>query len=170
MQIEIPLITPLAVKYFNKASSNEQQEYYRALYFKKHGFEAQGVAWMPTAFSTLPPSYRVLILEKYYVTNPTKFVIDKLSIAYLKNREEEKARTFLKICFENGEIDKGLYEYYDSNLTMFENAFRKNIKRFSIANNLDEAKSNFDKLLPSITEGDRNSFIVLLSMILNTEL
>lgn len=258
MQIEVPLITPLAMKYYNNASCKEQMDYYRALdirlcleklcdelifefvssehkdkwngynlhnkliaaksfidniiidnllkakrigntgahygeegnivdsdienakkyilefslnvfvsYFKKYGFDAQGITWIPTVFSTLPPSYRVLILKEYYATNPTAFVINKLSLAYLKDSRAEEARLFLKKCFDIGEIDKGMYVCLNDNLSLLEDAFKIDIKRFSIASNLDEARDNFMRLLPSIKEEDRNSFVILISMLLN---
>lgn len=258
MDIDIPLITPLSMKYYNKASCKENEAYYRALdirlclekicdeiilefvsseakknwskytlhkkleaaksfldstvidnlitakgigntgvhegeegyiedsdiaksmkfirdfsldifvsYFKKNGFESRMIPWIPTVFSTLPPSYRVEILEKYYAIKPSEFVIDKLSMAYLKNCKEKEARDFLKKCLKKQEISEMLYFQLDEKLSILKESFDLNIERFSIARSLDEAKENFNRLLPSINEEDRGTFVILVSMILN---
>ena len=46
---------------------------------------------MPTAFSTLPSKYRVDILKRYYVSDNSIIVIDKLSKAYIKAGLEDEA-------------------------------------------------------------------------------
>lgn len=52
------------------------------VYFIKNGFgDLVNGSWVPTVFSTLPPIYRVKILSKYYLCNPSLFVIDKLAKA-----------------------------------------------------------------------------------------
>ena len=131
-------------------------------FFKKYGFEANSIPWVPTVFSTLPPIYRVAVLEKYYLFNPSLFVIEKLSMAYLKSGKEREARNFLQQCFHNNEIDSYLYSAFNDKLTLL----RDNIDKFPIANNLDEARKNFDRVLPGIAEKERTIFIILVSMIL----
>lgn len=193
MRFELPLITPLSLKYYVKASENETEGYYRALdirlclekvcdemikefvcddtkrkwkkfklhdklnaakefmpcevidklidakinsnkgthegqeaqldeddleesldaiynfsleifisYFKRNGFFNLGNngSWLPVIFSTLPPSYRIEILKKYFVFDHSLGIIDKLSMSYLKNDIQELSFDFLDICLK----------------------------------------------------------------------
>lgn len=87
-------------------------------YFEKYGFGYTKNSWMPTVFSTLPPMYRVGILEKYYNNcDKSVFVIDKLSKAYLKSGKEQKARTFLRSSYEANEITCEIYEVLDNDIS-----------------------------------------------------
>lgn len=133
-------------------------------YFKKYGFGYIKDSWIPTVFSTLPPIYRVEILEKYYNNcDKSVFVIDKLSKAYLKSGREQKARTFLKRAYEKNEITREIYEIFDNNISLL----KKSWVKLPIATDLETAKENFNSILPAIGEDERDSFICLMSMILN---
>lgn len=133
-------------------------------YFKKNGFNHQNESWMPTVFSVLPPIYRVEILEKYYNNcDKSPFVIDKLSKAYLKNGSIEEANEFLKNCYEENEITFELYEVLFNDIQML----NKSISFLPISKDLETSKKNFNKLLLSIEENERDTFIYLMSMILN---
>lgn len=44
---------------------------------------------------------------------------------------------------------------------------KENLKRLPIATDLEMSKDNFNSLLPEIAEDERDSFICLMSMILN---
>lgn len=133
-------------------------------YFKINGFKSDKPTWVPTVFSTLPPIYRIRILEKYYnECNNEYFVIDKLSKAYLKGGFKKKARNFLLKCLEKNEIYD--YEYYVLMKSLV--VIEKDLENLPIANNLEESKNNFNELLLSIEEDERDSFICLVSLILN---
>ncbi|MCL2080073.1 MAG: hypothetical protein FWH17_09620 [Oscillospiraceae bacterium] len=132
-------------------------------YFKKNGFGNKMPSWIPTVFSILPPVYRVHILEDYLQHDKSSFVIDKLAKAYLKCGLEDKARSFLSECFDKKLINEEQYTIFDYDITLLKQSFHL----LPIANNLDEAKENFNRLLPSIEEEKRDSFICLVSLILN---
>lgn len=117
-------------------------------------------------FSILPPIYRIEILEKYYLINPSVLVIDKLSKAYLKNNAKEKAYSFLSDCKKKKQIQDVEFYYLMNSLKVLE----PHLDKFSIARNLDDAKRNFLKLLPAIDEKERDTFVILVSMILIGEL
>lgn len=136
-------------------------------YFEIYGFGGnQHRSWVPTVFSVLPPVYRVQILKKYYVKNPSLLVIDKLAKALLKNDMKKEAFSFLAECYTKGQISQYEFERLEESLKILES----HLDKFSIAHNLDEAKSNFLRLLPSIAEDERDSFVILVSMILTGEL
>ena len=136
-------------------------------YFLINGFgNYQHNSWIPTVFSTLPPIYRVMILSKYYDANPSYFVIDKLSKAYLKSNMKEDAYAFLIKCYNNEQLQEFELERLKEDLKLLEPYLNK----FSIARNLDDAEKNFLKLLPSIKEDERDSFVILVSMILTGKL
>lgn len=132
-------------------------------YFKHYGFEPYQHPWVPTVFSTLPPIYRIQILEKYYLVNPSPFVIDKLSKAYLKNGEKEKAQDYLLNCCNKKQLTTDQYNYLKNDIALL----FEHIHRFPIAKNLSDARENFNQLLSSIDEEKRNSFVCLISTILN---
>lgn len=133
-------------------------------YFEKYGFDFTKNSWLPTVFSTLPPMYRVQILEKYYDNcDKSIFVIDKLSKAYLKSGKEQKARTFLRSSYEKNEITREIYEIFDNDISLL----KKSLRKLPIATDLEMSKNNFNSLLPAIDEDEKDSFICLMSMILN---
>lgn len=132
-------------------------------YFRINGFGIQRQAWIPTVFSTLPPIYRVHILEEYYKCDPSTFVIDKLSKAYLKSGLEDKAINFLHECYDKKEITDLEYADYLQAIDML----KQNLHVLPIAKDLESAKNNFNNLLPAIEEEKRDSFVCLVSMILN---
>lgn len=133
-------------------------------YFKKFGFVPKQPSWVPTIFSTLPPKYRIEILVEYY-NNCSKdfFVIDKLAKAHLKNGDEEKAREFIIQCRDSKEISDYEYEILDGDISLL----KSSISLLPIATDLETAKNNFNNLLPSINEDERDGFVCLMSMILN---
>ena len=134
------------------------------VYFKKNGFYSNKKSWVPTVFSTLPPIYRIEILEKYY-NNCCKssFVIDKLSKAYLKGGLEKEAKKFLLSCYEKKEITAELYGKLEDDILLL----KRNISKLPIAVDLEASKKNFNNILPMIEENERDSFICLMSVILN---
>ena len=132
-------------------------------YFKVNGFGKQGQSWIPTVFSTLPPIYRVHILKEYYKYDPSTFVIDKLSKAYLKSGSEEKAINFLQECYDKKEITDFERAVYLQDIILLKQSFHM----LSIAKDLESAKQNFNNVLLAIEEEKRDSFVCLVSMILN---
>lgn len=132
-------------------------------FFVRNGFgDSKEESWIPTVFSTLPPIYRIRILEKYYTVNPTVFVIDKLSKAYLKNNMKYKANDFLNDCYSKGQISTFELETFKNDLKLL----GPNLKNFCIARSLEQAKTNFLNLLPDIDEDERDTFVILFSIIL----
>ena len=132
-------------------------------YFKKYGFECVNKPWVPTIFSVLPPIYRIKILEEYYSKcEKSEFVIDKLSKVYLKGGYEDKARSFLKQCYQNKEIDSDYYDMLNEDVTLLKSC----INVLPIAENLEVAKEHFNNCLSVIEKNERDGFICLMSMIL----
>ena len=133
-------------------------------YFVKNGFEnLQNGTWIPTVFSTLPPTYRVTILHKYYNHVPSPFVIDKLSKAYLKSGNKNEGINFLSECLNKKQISYAQFDRLQYDLDLLDKYYDK----LPIANNLEIAKENFNRLLPAIEEDNRDVFICLVSMVLN---
>ncbi|UHG95138.1 hypothetical protein [Pseudomonas sp. 7-41] len=169
-------------------------------YFKKNGFTSH--PWIPTVFSTLPPVYRVRILEElmdfdsvdnvevraylddvqdhqYRVLTgqispenhePTeqenKFVgflltIDKLAMAYLKNKELNKALDFLEDVFQKGFINETFRSQMLEKLQMLE----QNFDELPIAASLDQTRRALEKILPVVREDEQSLFITLFSAI-----
>ena len=133
-------------------------------YFKEKGFVNADKMWVPTVFSVLPPMYRIKILEKYYNNcEKTVFVIDKLSMAYVKAGLFDKAKVFLRNCYKDGEIDYQLYNGLNEKVILL----NENRSLLPIADELETSKESFNTLLSSIDEDERDTFICLMSIILN---
>jgi hypothetical protein len=136
-------------------------------YFKKYGFHNKGdSAWVPTILSTLPPSYRIRILEQYFDFDNSVLVIDKLAMAYLKNDMVEQCVKFIMNCYKD-ELISG-YQY--SELIEKMKLLKENLHKFSIAKNLEMSKENFENLMDIIPENQRGKFGILVSMILGNDL
>lgn len=134
------------------------------VYFIKNGFgNLVNESWIPTVFSTLPPIYRVTILSNYYLCNPSLFVIDKLAKAYLKSGMKKEGIGFLQDCLKKNEINDEQYIILKHDLCLLE----KNFNKLNVAENLERAKDNFNRLLPFIEKDKRDVFVCLVSLILN---
>ncbi len=71
-----------------------------------------------TVFSMLPLRHRIYILERVMDSYINQDVIDRLSLAYFKNSDEEKAINLLKDSLRNGNIDENFYNYQHHRLSM----------------------------------------------------
>lgn len=169
-------------------------------YFKKNGFTSH--PWIPTVFSTLPPVYRVRILEElidfdsvdnvevraylddvqdhqYRVftgqispeyNEPTEqenklvaflLTIDKLAMAYLKNKELDKALDFLEDVFQSGFINETFRNQMLEKLLMLE----QNLDELPIAASLDQTRMALEEILPIVREDEHSLFVTLFSAI-----
>lgn len=111
----------------------------------------------------LPLIYRIQILEKYYLIENSTFVIDKLSKAHVKNRNIEQAEKFLKNCYVKKELSNIQLKWLMNDVALLNDQ----LQILPIANDLEDAKINFNELLPYIDEKKRSGFICLISSILN---
>ena len=66
-------------------------------------------------------------------------------------------------CYEKKEITDELYTVLDNDILLL----KSNISKLPIATDLEVSKKNFNELLPLIEENERDSFICLMSIILN---
>ena len=115
------------------------------------------------ADGTLPPIYRIQILEKYYKKDNSAFVIDKLSKAYLKNGNAEQAEKYLKDCYEKGELTNVQYWWLMNDVSLL----KAQLHKLPISKDLENARNNFNSLLPYIGEEKSDGFVCLVSSILN---
>lgn len=63
-----------------------------------------------TIFSMLPLKHRIYILEKVSTHYNNRDIVDRLSLAYTKNGEEDKAKDLLNKALKDKIIDKFFYE------------------------------------------------------------
>lgn len=133
------------------------------VYFLKNGFEPKEESWIPTVFSTLPPIYRILILEKYYERDKGFFVINKLSKAYVKDGRVEQAEKYLNDCYKKAELTNEQYNRLINDVSLL----KVHLHRLPIAKDLETAKNNFNDLLSAIEVEKRDGFVYLVSSILN---
>lgn len=133
-------------------------------YFVKNGFTEH--PWIPTVFSTLPPIYRIRILEEVLASESKKFehieagfllLIDKLAMAYLKNRERVKSIQFVEGMYEKRYVNNLFKEQMLDKLE----SLWKEIDNLPISTNLEETRRNLDKILPAVRKEDESLFVTL---------
>lgn len=172
-------------------------------YFVKNGFTEH--PWIPTVFSTLPPIYRIRILEEVLASKSKKIrcfeilcyledvqnhdekvmigeiiskrpekpsenekrlggfllLIDKLSMAYLKNRERIKSIEFLNEMYNKGFIN----DLFKDQMLYKLDSLWKEIDNLAISVSLEETRKYLDKILPAVKEDEESLFITLFTAI-----
>lgn len=69
----------------------------------EHKFGSENIF---TIFSMLPLRNRIYILENLYEQDKNSHIVDRLSLAYLKNGDQEKATDLLEASYQDGVIDE----------------------------------------------------------------
>lgn len=163
-------------------------------YFKKNGFVKH--PWVPTVFSTLPPIYRIRILEEFFVQNgfdksevlaspesvklshhqlingqfefnsqiklgEFQLLIDKLAMAYLKNRERMKSIDFINNMHNEGFINSLFKEQMLDKL----DALWKEIDNLPISASLENTRDNLNRILPEVKKEEESLFLTLFTAI-----
>jgi hypothetical protein len=88
-------------------------------------------------------------------------IVDKLAMAYLKNRQFDRSFEFVHQMHAKGWMTDTNAGYTWESLQ----ALQLQLYRFPIATSLEEARRNLQKVLPSIKEHERSHFITLFSAI-----
>lgn len=96
-----------------------------------------------TIFSMLPLKHRIYILEKISTHYNNKHIVDRLSLAYVKNGEEDKAKDLLNKSLNDKIIDKIFYEQKLISL----NAVRVNIEELYKQNADYEKNPEYSKAI-----------------------
>jgi hypothetical protein len=170
-------------------------------YFKKNGFIEH--PWVPTVFSTLPPTYRIRILEALFdkneinkfevlahlesvqlyhqrvITGQIEFspalepsekekrlggfllLIDKLAMAYLKNRERIKGIEFVIKMHDEGFINSIFKKQMLDKL----DALWREIDNLPISMSLEDTRDNLNKILPAVKKEEESLFLTLFTAI-----
>lgn len=100
--------------------------------------------------------------EEYIETEQTPLVVEKLSMAYLKNGLDREAFQVLKKYHELRIID----DYFFSAMNEKLKILKLQMNKLPIAQNLQMSSVNFKQLLAEIPEEKQNDFILLMSLIL----
>lgn len=69
----------------------------------EHKFGSENIF---TIFSMLPLHNRIYILENLYEQEKNSSIVDRLSLAYLKNGDQQKATDLLDVAYQDGVIDE----------------------------------------------------------------
>lgn len=110
------------------------------VYFKKHRIGTE--APVLTILSSLPPIKRVYILEKVWKQDVSNiWIIDKLSMAYLKSGDFQKSMKFLESVKDK--LDEACYEDF---VWKLEN-LQQNLHRFDISKNINDVARIFAILI-----------------------
>lgn len=110
------------------------------VYFKKHRIGTEGPVL--TILSSLPPIKRVYILEQVWKQDRSNvWIIDKLSMAYLKSGDFQKSMDFLESVKDK--LDETSYEHYLWKLEKL----NKNLHLFDISENIDDVARIFNILI-----------------------
>lgn len=139
-------------------------------YFKKNGFVEH--PWILTVFSTLPPIYRVRILEELLKSlNIDRNellqyqVVDRLAMAYLKNRERVKSINFIQRMYDEKMINELFKEQMLDKLESLWNE----IDNLPISTNIEQTKMKLDRILSKVKKEEESLFITLFTAIISQE-
>ena len=92
-------------------------------------------------------------------------LIEKLSLAYLKNKEIDKGYKLLEDMLEEGKINNIFYQQMAYKLEQLQSVFNS----LPISQDMVETRLKLEKILPSIKEEDKSLFITLLTAIVSEE-
>lgn len=82
--------------------------------------------------SLLPPTCRVRIWEKVWSNGEqNSMLIDKLSLAYVKDKQYEKALCFLREAYDNKKIKREEFDYFINKINIIQMKFDEAEKMFS---------------------------------------
>lgn len=88
-------------------------------------------------------------------------LIDKLAMAYLKNRERLKSMRFVEDMHNNGYVNDLFKEQM---LDKLESLWEE-IDNLPISVNLEETRKNLDKILPAVKQEEESLFVTLFAAI-----
>lgn len=92
-------------------------------------------------------------------------LIEKLSLAYLKNKEIDKGYKLLEDMLEEGKINNIFYQQMAYKLEQLQSV----LNSLPISQDMVETRLKLEKILPSIKEEDKSLFITLLTAIVSEE-
>ena len=149
-------------KYCKKSYSTKIVEEVVIEYFYNHPVGTEPPVL--TMLSSLPPCKRIYILERVSQKDQGNiFLIDKLSMAYLKNGEKENAMQYLKREKENENLDEEMYEQLVDKIELLD----RSMDKFDIAKNILDVARIFEYLfsLPDYNNYPEfvNIFLVLIT-------
>lgn len=90
-------------------------------------------------------------------------IIDKLSMAYLKNREYDKSINFIKTCFKKNKINERFKNEMIDKLNMLWNE----IDNLPISNNIQDTKEHFDEIMKVVKKEEETLFITLFTAVVS---
>ncbi|KAA8995544.1 hypothetical protein F4V43_19285 [Paenibacillus spiritus] len=159
-------ITENNIEFSLEAVSNFSVEMFVS-YFKVYGFHNNGPSkWAPTILSVLPPKYRIQILNKYLEYDKSYLVIRKLTMAYLKNGQNNECFQFIERSYNDHLISRNEAKLLSDDMELL----MRSISLLPISKNLEMARDSFQDLITSIPDNEINKFALLVSMILGIEL
>ncbi|UFQ01714.1 hypothetical protein [Pseudomonas fitomaticsae] len=169
-------------------------------YIKKHGL--MSTDWLATVLSTLPPVYRVRILEPLIESNnldrarviahqevreayarrmyqglipldsaPPETTeeedrimsfllsIDKLAMAYLKNKQFERSFEFVQEMFDEGWMTEEFARDTWEKLESLQSSFHS----LPISESMEQTRTYLEKILPAVKDEEQNLFLTLFS-------
>ncbi|WHX25651.1 hypothetical protein QNH47_16180 [Virgibacillus halodenitrificans] len=131
-------------------------------YFEEYKFGSQnGVL---TILSSLPPIHRVKILEKVQDNDKSNIIlIEKLSMAYLKNGNFENSIFFLTKVFD----EKIITKYQHSILVEKIELLHKSLDKFDISKNILDTARIFNQLSRIGVAAEYEEFMHIFSVLVN---
>lgn len=93
-------------------------------------------------------------------------IIDKLSMAYLKNREYKKSIEFIENCFDRKIINQRLKIEILDKLNMLWNE----IDNLPISNNILDTKKHFENIMKVVKKEEETLFITLFTAVISQEI
>ena len=130
-------------------------------YFIKHPLGSENEVM--TILSALPPRSRVYILSVLWKNDKSNIdIIDKLSMAYLKNGDKDGSIKFLNDLLDNNYITKQYHTIFLQKI----NNLSKYLGHFDISRNIMDTKRIFQLLCPDNVINEYQEFINIFSIMI----
>lgn len=130
-------------------------------YFIKHPLGSENEVM--TILSALPPRSRIYILSVLWKNNKSNIdIIDKLSMAYLKNGDKDGSIKFLNDLLDNNYITKQYHTIFLQKI----NNLSKYLGHFDISRNIMDTKRIFQLLCTDNVINEYQEFINIFSILI----
>lgn len=111
------------------------------------------------------PSFSYDIPEREKKLGGILLIIDKLAMAYLKNKEHTKSIEFIERCFEQSIINK---RFKDEMIDKLEMLWGE-IDNLPISQSIKDTKNNFDKVISAVKKEEECLFVTLFAAVISQE-
>jgi len=111
----------------------------------------------------LPPDLNYTPSQKERELAAVLLIVDKLAMAYLKNKERNKSKEFIDTCFNKGIINTQFKLEMNDKL----DSLWSQIDNFPIAENMEDTVYNFEHVMKAVRKEDESLFVIMFTAVIS---